>query len=90
MSQAHNNKVFRHRKEVIKFIYDYKCQVCNKESQFLEVHHDDRNAHNNSWQNLIPLHSKCHKLVHKTNFYFNRSMLDIGDQIKAINDRPFL
>lgn len=71
MGRNHQNREFKHRKEVIKFIYNYECQCCNEATEELEVHHDDRNSANNAWNNLIPLCPPCHRLVHMTGYRFN-------------------
>ena len=51
-----------------------KCKECRfwfKETDYMEVHHKDRNRYNNKLENLELLHNHCHKHVHKA-----RSMYD--------------
>ena len=70
MSTPHNSRTFRHRREVVIYFHNYRCQLCGQQSLSLEVHHDNRNENDHSWQNLVPLHKHCHRQVHKTNMRF--------------------
>jgi len=60
-----NNKL----KTIIKEKYQYKCQICGKETQKLAVHHIDYDKQNSVVENLVPLCYSCHA---KTNFKRDR------------------
>jgi len=60
-----NNNEFRHKREVILFLYDYSCQLCGLVSVSNHVHHIDKNGSNHNAFNLIPLCDHCHRLTHK-------------------------
>ena len=52
---------------VRKFIisaFDYRCQICGKESTILHVHHIDHNHNNNDIYNMLPLCKTCHINLH--------------------------
>lgn len=59
------NYVFNKIKNIVVFLYDYKCQVCNLKFKNLHVHHLDNNHSNNDVDNLIPLCKSCHRIAHK-------------------------
>jgi len=42
----------------------YKCEICDKETKFTEVHHIDKNPSNDSDDNLIELCRTCHAVQH--------------------------
>lgn len=67
----HHDFVFNKIKNIIIYIYDYRCCVCGLEKPNLHVHHLDHNHQNNDPLNLLPLCSNCHKLAHK-GFEFKR------------------
>lgn len=58
-------------KNIILFIYDFKCQICGSVSTSNHVHHNDQNRKNNDVFNLIPLCVICHKMVHRNNLKLN-------------------
>ena len=62
---------FRRYSPIILHIYDYSCLVCNEKNKKLEIHHLDKNIHNNDGFNLIPLCVSCHKLIHSVSFLEN-------------------
>jgi RNA-directed DNA polymerase len=46
-----------------------KCSHCGYRfnvDDLMEIHHIDKNHHNNKWENLTLLHRHCHDEVHKT------------------------
>lgn len=46
-----------------------KCSHCGLRfnvDDLMEIHHIDKNHHNNKWENLTLLHRHCHDEVHKT------------------------
>ena len=46
-----------------------KCTHCGLQffvDDLMEIHHIDKNHHNNKWENLTLLHRHCHDDVHKT------------------------
>jgi len=48
--------------------YGYICQMCGRFAKGnLQLHHKIpiKISHDNSWNNLIPLCSSCHGLIHK-------------------------
>ena len=48
-----------------------QCEECGS-SEFIEIHHKDKNRRNNSKENLAQLCSKCHQKKH-INFYSGRT-----------------
>tara|TARA_R110000803_G_scaffold3721_1_gene12657 strand:- start:106 stop:408 length:303 start_codon:yes stop_codon:yes gene_type:complete len=89
MATSHQSKKFRHKREVIKFIFDYKCLSCNKKDDNLEVHHNDRDNKNHSWINLIPLCNNCHKMTTKSNIkYYSHSDFMVDKLIEAVEGFP--
>ena len=53
-------------KNVILFIWDYRCYICKLQKPDNHVHHINSQHWDNGSQNLIPLCKQCHKVVHKT------------------------
>jgi ribonucleoside-diphosphate reductase alpha chain len=53
----------RQRKENKEYRKGY-CEQCGRENTRFEVHHIDRNPHNNVHNNLLNLCSKCHQELH--------------------------
>ena len=52
------------RKELIRCMYNYKCQNCGEQIlSGLHIHHIDRNQENNYYTNLVPLCPSCHASV---------------------------
>ena len=52
-------------KNVILFIWEYRCYVCKKQKADNHVHHLNEKHFDNGAHNLIPLCKQCHKMVHK-------------------------
>ena len=52
-------------KNVILFIWEYRCYVCKKQKADNHVHHLNEMHYDNGAHNLIPLCKQCHKMVHK-------------------------
>lgn len=52
-------------KNVVLFIWSYKCYVCKVSKPDLHVHHLNEKHYDNGSHNLIPLCKQCHKAVHK-------------------------
>lgn len=73
-------------KQLMKEEYNHTCQLCNIETQLLDIHHIDYNKSNNNISNLIPLCKKCHGL---TNFNRDKweSMLTEFVKNNKINDK---
>lgn len=61
-----NNYNFQKIKNIILFIFDFKCYLCGYFSLANHVHHLDNNHANNDVLNLICLCHDCHKLAHKS------------------------
>ena len=59
------NKQFQKRKNVILFIYDNKCIICNDITESKHIHHIDHNHFNNDPFNMVPLCKNCHINTHK-------------------------
>lgn len=64
MARKYNYK-FQKIKQVILFIWGYRCYLCAKFSINLDVHHLNYDPADNSSMNLLPLCKQCHKSVHK-------------------------
>ena len=56
----HQDPEFKHLREVVKWLHDYKCFICNKSLVQLEVHHIDKCSTNHELINLIPVCKECH------------------------------
>lgn len=74
--------IFNKKRNVILFIFDYRCVLCGVVNVNNHVHHNDHNHNNNDGFNLFPLCHDCHKLAHKTGIvlqikYTERQLLDI-------------
>lgn len=52
-------------KNVILFIWEYRCYVCKKQKADNHVHHLNERHYDNGAHNLLPLCKQCHKMVHK-------------------------
>lgn len=61
-----NNYNFQKIKNIILFIFDFKCYLCGHFSLANHVHHLDRNHANNDAFNFICLCQNCHKLIHRS------------------------
>ena len=59
------NYVFNKKKNVILYIFKYKCEVCGFESTQNHVHHIDKNHFNNDSFNLAVVCKNCHIFLHK-------------------------
>jgi len=64
MARKHNYK-FAKIKNVILFIWEYKCYVCKHQDTSNHVHHFNENAEDNSPFNFLVLCQVHHKLIHK-------------------------
>jgi hypothetical protein len=62
---ARDNKKFNKTKEIIKFILDYKCFFCSKQSLNNHLHHLDNDNTNNDPFNFVCLCEEHHRLVHR-------------------------
>ena len=60
-----HSKSFVKLKNIVLFIFDFRCCICKKFDLELDLHHIDKNHKNNSVFNLMPLCKSCHKLAHK-------------------------
>lgn len=60
-----DNREFNKIKEVIKFIFGYRCQLCHNMSMLNHLHHLDSNHQNNDPFNFVCLCEYHHKMVHK-------------------------
>lgn len=47
-----------------RYLFEKKCTVCGKRSD-LDVHHRNRDRHNNTRENLVVLCGTCHNKLHK-------------------------
>jgi len=65
-NKNHNHPHFKHLREVVLWLHDYKCFVTDKYHPNLEVHHIDKNSANHSLLNLIPVTPEIHKYLSKT------------------------
>jgi len=64
-NMARNNKQFSKIKEIIKFIFDYKCAICGHTSLKNHLHHLDKNPQNNHVSNFAVLCKEHHTLTHR-------------------------
>ena len=56
--------IFKKIRNVILFIFDYRCYICHTVDFSNHVHHLDSDITNSDPFNLVPLCSDCHKNVH--------------------------
>ena len=61
-----NNYNFQKIKNIILFIFEFKCYLCGYFSLGNHVHHLDQDHANNDAFNLVCLCHDCHKLAHKS------------------------
>lgn len=62
----HQNPTFKHLREVVLWLHDYKCYVSKEESEALEVHHIDKDSTNHVLFNLVPVKPSIHVYLGKT------------------------
>ena len=63
---------------VVLWLHDEKCYLLNCREHADQVHHADYNNANNAITNLVPICSRCHRLIHKTDAHivlFNRDIV---------------
>lgn len=63
---AYNNKTYRINRGVVIYNANCHCDICNKVTASLEVHHIDGDNRNNDIGNLSAVCNSCHKLLHKS------------------------
>lgn len=56
----HQDKKFKHLREVVKWLHQNECYICHKNHLPLEVHHLDKDSKNHVLQNLVPVCKQCH------------------------------
>ena len=71
MAKKHHNVEYRKMRGVSIWLHDDTCGFNGCLSKSDEVHHIDKNPSNNDIQNLIPLCSPHHKIVHLAQISFN-------------------
>lgn len=71
MGKNHRKKEFKHRREIVIWVYGYTCLQCGDKPSKLDVHHDNRFSDDNRWDNLVPLCKPCHRAIHLTDKRFN-------------------
>jgi len=59
------NRVFFFLRPLIRWVYDFRCVVCDDLSFAHDVHHVDKNHTNNEAYNLVPVCRECHNKIHK-------------------------
>lgn len=67
----YNRPEYKHKREVILFIFDYSCVLCNHKSAKNNMHHIDEEPLNCDSYNLIVLCKSCHINVHKLSIVIN-------------------
>lgn len=78
---------FHKMKNIILFLYKFKCYKCKIEDKNLHCHHIDGNRHNNNAFNLMPLCKDCHKKIHKANIKIElRPEENTKDSLNDLND----
>ena len=83
-----NNIEFQHKKNVVLFIYGYKCQLCSAKRRDHHIHHINKNGNDHHALNLVPLCVNCHFFVHSVThtIYFEKTTA----QLTALNELQFL
>lgn len=89
-----NNYNFQKIKNIILYVFEFKCCLCDHFSLGNHVHHLDKNHANNDAFNLVCLCHDCHKLTHKSIFIdavilsaSQKIMLDVLNKLmKNYND----
>lgn len=61
----HQQKEFKHLREVVKWLHNNKCYICNKPHEHIEVHHINKNSQDHRLQNLIPVCKPHHYFLGK-------------------------
>lgn len=61
----YKNRQYLNIREVVLWLWDYKCHVCKEPSNSLDVHHLDRNNQNNDINNVAPACRQCHQMLHR-------------------------
>jgi len=88
MGSPHTTKKFRIIRSVVVWLYNSECFICLKKNEKLQVHHLNKINTDNRLENLIPLCSNCHKLIHKSKNKINidKVFLEIllSDKIKNL------
>jgi predicted restriction endonuclease len=78
---ARNNKKFNKIKEIIKFIFDYRCAICNHTSLNNDLHHLDRNPNNNDVFNFVVLCKEHHRLIHRIHINIDKKPTPAQDTL---------
>lgn len=71
-SRVYNNPEYRHNSQLLKSLFKGQCIMCNKDNCKIEIHHNDRNRQNNDLLNLAHICTDCHKIVHMSNYKFEK------------------
>jgi len=70
------NYIFNKKKNVILYIFKYRCEVCGYFSPQNHIHHIDKNHFNNDSFNLAVICGRCHIFLHKNCDKFVRNLSD--------------
>ena len=82
----HKNYRFVKIKQVILYIYGYRCVFCNYKSLDNHVHHIDHNHFNNDAFNLSCVCSRCHIVIHSVAMVSLPQLSEsIKKQLKTLN-----
>lgn len=69
--KSYNHGLYRSNSHLLKALFKGECILCNKVSNTIEIHHNDRNRNNHDLNNLAHVCRNCHQQIHLTNFRFD-------------------
>jgi hypothetical protein len=69
--RAYNHVDYRKNSQLLRALFKDYCVIHDKDCGNIEIHHNDRNRHNNNLTNLIPLCKNAHRQVHMSNWKFD-------------------
>lgn len=82
--KSYNHPLYRKNSQLLRALFNGDCIMCNKNCDKIEIHHNDRNRNNNDLYNLAHVCKDCHKLIHKSNFYFSDLKERIVKRLKIL------
>ena len=77
MKNIYNHKEFKIVSGYLRYIFTNHCELCRRKTEYIEIHHNDKDKKNNDISNLFHLCYYCHKIV-------NNSHLDIKSHLNRI------
>lgn len=84
--RAYNHIDYRRNSQLLRSLFNDHCMFHDKNCGNIEIHHNDRNRHNNNLLNLVPVCKEAHHLIHLSNWEFNEMRLKLVQRLQFMID----